>query len=137
MDPQEPASKADLKKVETELRGDIKRVETALRSDIKNLERLIVDYMESMDREFKDVRASLARLETRFDTQAIRLDRQGALLQVGSRWTTRMNGWAERVDKALESKDHEISELKTRVEKLERGERPPGPSGPPASSAPP
>ena len=65
MDPEEPASKADLNKVETALRGDI-----------KNLERLIIDYMESMDREIKDVRASLARLETRFDTQAIRLDRQ-------------------------------------------------------------
>lgn len=126
MDPEELASKADLRKVETELRGDI-----------KNLERLIIDYMESIEREFKDVHASLARLETRFDTQAIRLDRQGALLQTGSRWSTRLNGWAERVDKALESKDREISELRTRVEKLERRERPPGAPGPPASSAPP
>ena len=133
MDSQEPASKADLKQVETELRGDIKKVETALRSDIKNLERLIIDYMESVEREFKDVHATLARIETRLDTQAIRLDRQGALLQVGSRWTTRMNGWAERVDKALESKDRDISELRTRIEKLERRERPPGASGPPAS----
>jgi hypothetical protein len=70
MDPQAPASKVDLKKVETELRGDIKKVETALRSDIKNLERLIIDYMESVEREFKDVRATLARIETRLDTQA-------------------------------------------------------------------
>jgi hypothetical protein len=123
MVPQELASKTDLQKVET-----------ALRSDIKNLERLIIDYMESMDREFKDVRATLARIETRLDTQAIRLDRQGALLQAGSRWSTRMNGWAEKVDKTL---DREISELKIRIEKLERRERPPSASGPPASSAPP
>jgi hypothetical protein len=81
MDSQEPASKADL----------------------KNLERLMIDYMESIEREIKGLHASLARIETRLDTQAIRLDRQGALLQVGSRWSTRMNGWAERVDKALES----------------------------------
>jgi hypothetical protein len=134
MDPQELASKTDLQKVETALRSDINKVETALRSDIKNLERLIIDYMESMDREFKDVRATLARIETRLDTQAIRLDRQGALLQAGSRWSTRMNGWAEKVDKTL---DREISELKIRIEKLERRERPPSASGPPASSAPP
>jgi chromosome segregation ATPase len=111
MDAQEPASKADL----------------------KTLERLMTDYMESIEREIKDVHASLARIETRLDTQAIRLDRQGALLQVGSRWTTRMNGWAERVDRALESKDRELSDLRTRIEKLERRERPPGAAGPPAS----
>jgi hypothetical protein len=111
MDAQEPASKADL----------------------KNLERLMIDYMESIEREIKGLHASLARIETRLDTQAIRLDRQGALLQVGSRWSTRMNGWAERVDKALESRDREISELKIRIERLERRERPPNASGPPAS----
>jgi hypothetical protein len=108
MDPQEPASKGD----------------------IKNLERLIIDFRESVDREFKDVRATLARIETRLDTQAIRLDRQGALLQAGSRCRTRMNGWAERVDKIL---DREISELKIRIEKLEPRERPPEASGPPSS----
>ena len=45
---------------------------------------------------FSDVRNEIAELrtdvKTRFDTQAARLDRQGSLLQVGSRWTTRMNG---------------------------------------------
>jgi hypothetical protein len=76
MDPQEPASKADLKKVETELRGDIKRVETALRSDIKNLERLMVDCMERIQREVKCIHQSIARIETRLDTQAIRLNCQ-------------------------------------------------------------
>ena len=45
-----------------------------------------------------------------------------------------MNGWAERVDKAL---DREISELKIRIEKLERRERPQDAAGPPAGSAPP
>jgi hypothetical protein len=110
MDSQEPASKADL----------------------KNLERLMIDYMESIEREIKGLHASLARIETRLDTQAIRLDRQGALLQVGSRWTPRMNGWAERVG-LYNPKDRDISELRTRIEKLERRERPPDSSGPPAS----
>jgi hypothetical protein len=127
-----PISRKQIPEADTSPR--LRRQEPASKTDIKNLERLIIDYMESMEWEMKDIRASLARLETRFDTQAIRLDRQGALLQAGSRWSTRMNGWAERVDKAL---DREISELKIRIEKLERRERPPDASGPPASSAPP
>jgi hypothetical protein len=41
-------------------------------------------------------------------------------LQTGNRWVGRMNGWSEKVDQALETKDHEIAELRARLEKLER-----------------
>ena len=97
-------------------------------TDVKgNLERLIVDVKDSLEREmhtgFSDVRNEIAELrtdvKTRFDTQAARLERQGSLLQVGSRWTTRMNGWAEKVDAALEQKDHEIADLRDRIKRLE------------------
>jgi hypothetical protein len=86
---------------------------------------------ESLERE---IYGSLGRLEgkidvgfhdvtTRFDTQAGRLERQGGLLQTGSRWTVRMNEWAEKVDRSLETKDRQIAELRARLEKLE-GDRP-------------
>jgi predicted nucleic acid-binding Zn-ribbon protein len=87
---------------------------------MEHLERLITDLKESLEREIREVRSGIARLETRFDTQAARLDRQGALLQTGSRWTGRMNDWSEKVDQALETKDREIAELRARLEKLER-----------------
>jgi hypothetical protein len=32
-----------------------------------------------------------------------------------------MNGWAEKVDAALEQKDREIAELRTRIDRLESG----------------
>jgi hypothetical protein len=53
------------------------------------------------------------------DTQAARLDRHSALLQTGSRWTNRMNQWAEKVDAALEVKDKQIAQLSEPVRKLE------------------
>jgi hypothetical protein len=92
-----------------------------------NLERLMVDMKESLESEIGGLRREMhdgfaqvtARFETRFDIQAARLDRQAALIQVGSRWTARMNEWSEKVDQTLEAKDREIAELRTRIEKLE------------------
>ena len=85
------------------------------------LERLIVDMKESLEREihaFRDeTRARFTEVTTRFDTQAARLERHAALLQTGSRWTARMNDWAEKIDTALETKDREIAELRARLEK--------------------
>jgi len=85
------------------------------------LERLIVDMKESLERE---MRAGFAELKTRFDNQAARLERHAALLQTGSRWTSRMNDWAEKIDTALETKDREIAELRGRLAKLENGNEP-------------
>jgi hypothetical protein len=40
--------------------------------------------------------------------------------QTGRRWSSRMDDWAENVDAAFETKDREIAELRSRLEKLER-----------------
>lgn len=67
------------------------------------LRQLIVDLKDSLERE-----------------QAVRLDRQAGLWQTGARWSRRMDDWAEKVDRALESKDREIGELRERLARLER-----------------
>src|SRR6266508_878333 len=79
---------------------------------VSDIERLLMDVKESLESEMK---SGFAQILTRFDTQAGRLDRQGALLQTGSRWSARMNDWAEKVDAALEAKDREIAELRARL----------------------
>lgn len=91
---------------------------------MEHLEKRIIDFKESLEREMdelrQEMRSGFARIEVRFDTQAARMDRHAALLQTGSRWTNRMNDWAEKVDQALETKEREIAELRARLEKLER-----------------
>jgi hypothetical protein len=77
---------------------------------------LITDVKESLEREMRE---GFAQLTTRFDTQATRLDRHAALWQTGRRWSGRMDDWAEKVDAALETKDREIADLRTRLKKLE------------------
>lgn len=88
-----------------------------------HLERLILDMKESLERELGELRREMHDgfqvVNTRFDTQAIRLDRHAAMWQTGRRWSAKMDDWAERFDKALEVKDREISELRARIEKLE------------------
>ena len=84
---------------------------------MSDVERLIIDMKESLERE---IHAFREEMRTRFDTQAARLDRQGALIQTGSRWTNRMNEWAEKIDVALEVKDREIAELRERINRLEQ-----------------
>ena len=93
-----------------------------------NIEQLLVDMKESLEREmrtgFGEMSTRLSELNTRFDTQAARLDRQASLIQVGSRFTSRMIDWSEKVDRALEKKDHEIADLRKRIEDFESGDRP-------------
>ena len=91
---------------------------------MENLEQLIVDLKDSLERELRglrhEVQQVLAQLNSRFDTQAARLERHAGLWQTGARWSSRMDAWAEKVDGALEAKDREIAELRERLLRLER-----------------
>jgi hypothetical protein len=87
---------------------------------VESLEKLIVDLKESLERELHVVQEGIAQLNTRFDTQAARLEPHAGLWQTGARWSSRMDAWAEKVDGALEAKDHETAELRERLQRLER-----------------
>jgi t-SNARE complex subunit (syntaxin) len=50
---------------------------------------LLTDVKESLERQIEH-------LSSRFDAQAMRLDRQAAMLQTGARWTNRMIAWSEK-----------------------------------------
>src|ERR1700710_2162062 len=98
--------------------------------DSNNLERLIVDMKESLERQIHGLEATMAhgfaRIDEHFGTQNTRLDRHGSLLQTGSRWTNRMNAWAEKTDQGMNAKDERIARLEDRVAKLERDRGPIG-----------
>ena len=105
--------------------------ETVKGLNVEHLEQLIVDMKESLEREIhaldRNVSSRIDSLDSkmsalliRFDDQAARLDRQGALIQAGSRWTNRMNHWAEKIDTAMDKKDVQIAELRDRIERLEK-----------------
>jgi len=100
-------------------------------------EHLLIDFKESLERQVhalgREMSEGFARIETKFDTQAARLDRQGGLLQTGSRWIARTNDWTEKIDKALETKDREIDELRARIDKLEKRNGKSGPGTPSAN----
>src|SRR5262249_37874697 len=102
-----------------------------MKSTLTNIEQLLLDLKESLEREIRQVKDGLAHLKesmdygfaqinARFDTQAARLDRHAGLWQAGTRWSARMDAWAEKVDGALEAKDREIAELRERLTRLER-----------------
>jgi hypothetical protein len=75
---------------------------------------LLTDVKESLERQIEH-------LSNRFDAQAIRLDRQAALLQTGARWTNRMIAWSEKVDIQLDKRIQEIGEVRSRVHRIEGG----------------
>jgi len=95
---------------------------------VNNIEQLLSDVKESLEREIHGLAREMhgefaqlkAQINTRFDTQAARLERHAALWQTGSRWSGRMDVWAEKIDAAIETKDREIAELRERLIKLER-----------------
>jgi hypothetical protein len=96
-----------------------------------NIERLLLDVKHSLEREIRGleqttregllrVHEEIGHVNTRLETQATRLDRHAGLWQTGSRWSGRMDVWAEKVDAALETKDREIAELRARLTKVEQ-----------------
>lgn len=91
---------------------------------MSDLEQLLSDTKESLEREMgglkQEVHEGFSQMNTRFDTQAARLERHAGLWQTGARWSSRMDAWAEKVDGALEAQDREISELRERLLKIER-----------------
>ena len=95
---------------------------------MSDLEQLLLDVKESLERELagmkQEMRDGFAHLNARFDTQSARLDRHAGLWQAGTRWSSRMDAWAEKVDSALEFKDREIAELRQRLLRLERRSTP-------------
>jgi predicted RNase H-like nuclease (RuvC/YqgF family) len=113
-----------LSSMDQDLREYLDALKTNLDQRFVNTERLITDVKESLERQIGDLeremRDGFAQVNTRFDTQAIRLDRHAALWQTGRRWSGKMDDWAEKLDQALETKDREIAELRGRIEKLEK-----------------
>lgn len=90
---------------------------------VTSIEKLIIDLKESLERELtslrQEMRDGFSGLTSRLDTQSARLDRHAGLWQVGSRWSSRMDTWAEKVDSALDMKDREIADLRERIKRLE------------------
>jgi hypothetical protein len=93
-------------------------VDARIRDSEERVVTLITGIKESLERQMSQRFDSL---DARFDIQANRLDRQAALLQIGSRWTNRMVAWAERVDVSLDTKSKEIIDLNKRIDKKDNG----------------
>ena len=85
--------------------------------DIEQLAQLISGVSDSLHREMHE---GFASINARFDLMELRLNRHGALLQTGSRWSARMTAWSENVDQLLTERDKKISELEQRIRDLER-----------------
>jgi hypothetical protein len=90
-----------------------------------NLEQLIIDLKESLERELHSFRSEMTEfreeVRSRFDGQAVRMDHQFGLLESGRRRIARMDQAIERLHKAMEVKDKQISELAERIRRLEEG----------------
>ncbi|WP_180542173.1 hypothetical protein [Nevskia soli] len=73
----------------------------------KDILALFDSIKESFERELQALRDENALIQAR-------LDRQGGLVQSGSRWSSGINTWAEKTDKALAG-------ILKRLAKLEKG----------------
>jgi hypothetical protein len=106
--------------MDTELKQYLDAMEGRMNATVNNTEKrvvtLIVEVKESLERQMN---TRFDALDARFEAQANRLDRQAALIQVGSRWSNRMTAWAERVDLSLDKKSEQIVDLHKRIDKIE------------------
>ena len=108
--------KGQIAEVKENLQGQIADVRT-------NLERLIVDFKDSLEREIsileREMREGFQAIAGRFDAQSARLERQGGLIQVGSRWSARITQWSEKVDTSIEREERAIALMQENLRRLE------------------
>jgi hypothetical protein len=78
---------------------------------------LITTVKESLESEMYE---GFSAMSARLDNSSARLDRHADYWQTGRRWGGRMEEWAEKIDKALEVKDHQILDLTERLRRLEQ-----------------
>jgi len=83
----------------------------------ERLTQLISSVSESLHREMDD---GFRQMTERFDLMETRLNRHGALLQTGARWSARMTSWCEDTDKSMIDPDQPFADLEQRVRELER-----------------
>jgi hypothetical protein len=93
-----------------------------LEQGFEQLAQLISSVSESLHREMHD---GFRQVTERFDLMEIRLNRHGALLQTGARWSARMTAWCEDTDKLSSDREKRISDLERRVRDLEHGQNGP------------
>ena len=106
--------------MEPDVKEQFDRIGALVEQSVRSLEGLIIDFKESLEREMGELKQGVDQLNTRFDTQAARLGRHEGLWQAGTRWSSRMDAWAAKVDSALEAKDHQIAELLERISRIEK-----------------
>ncbi|MGA3242316.1 MAG: hypothetical protein ABSG03_39205 [Bryobacteraceae bacterium] len=75
-------------------------------------DRTLYDLFGSLSREIGAVRDGVQRIEAR-------LDRQGGIINGGTRQTARLIAWSDEMDAMLSERDGRIEELTRRIEKLE------------------
>jgi len=85
--------------------------------DNEQLAHLISGVSDSLHREMHE---GFARVTERFDLMETRLDRHGALIQTGARWSARMTNWSEQIDREQSESDKKIADLERRIRNLER-----------------
>jgi BMFP domain-containing protein YqiC len=88
-----------------------------LEQRFEQLAQLISGVSESLHREMQD---GFRQMNKRTDVVEVRVNRHGALLQTGARWTARMTKWCEDTDRLMLDRDKRIADLEQRVRELER-----------------
>jgi hypothetical protein len=88
-----------------------------LEQRFEQLAQLISSVSESLHREMHD---GFRQVTERFDLMETRLNRHGALLQTGARWTARMSVWSDQIDRFLSERDKAIADLEQRIRNLEQ-----------------
>jgi hypothetical protein len=101
---------------ETATKEDLSQLKSELKAEMSRLGESLITFMQES---FARIDQRFDEMGLRFDAQATRLDRHAALLQTGSRWSVRMNEWAERIDVGFEKRDRQIAEILERIRKLE------------------
>ena len=72
--------------------------------------------IQDMRREFH---GDLQGVKARLDLIEARLDKQGGLLQSGSRWVNRLTQWSEKTDRFMMRQDETLRDHGSRIDRLE------------------
>jgi hypothetical protein len=87
--------------------------------ELHEIVQLIGGLSTEMQAGFEKTHRELAAVRDRLDHIEARLDKQGGLLQSGSRWVNRLNQWSERMDHPALKHTESLRDHESRIDRLE------------------
>lgn len=122
----------ELQESRNQFQAQIEESRNEFKAQFQSLVALVVSVKDSLERQFrstldeelKPIKADITTMKQALERIEARLDRQGGIIQGGTRQVARLITWSEEIDRLLAKRDERMNEFERRISNLEKPPQP-------------